>query len=142
MYSIYYCPNCGNATVLGVIEIFGQSFEAQERITKTVKEKIDNGGISPDEQKLCFICEEAEKRRYSKKLEKGQQNLIYCMNCFDWRISDVWQKFTFPQKESLRLLFLKRDLYLNADSVDECPRCVEINAFARERTANVCNDSY
>ena len=41
--SVYYCPGCGNTTVCGSIEIFGQSFEEQEKITKIVKEKLIRG---------------------------------------------------------------------------------------------------
>ena len=53
--SVYYCPNCGNTTVCGKIEIFGHSYKEQEKITRTVKEKISSGSISLKEQKFCFI---------------------------------------------------------------------------------------
>ena len=143
MSVVYYCPRCGNTIVYGIIEIFGSSFEEHEKVTKTVKGKINKGEISLDEQKICFFCEEMERRRDSKKLEKGKQNLIYyCKNCFDWRINDVWQGFTFQQKENLRLAFLENILFLDGEAIDECPRCVEINAFVRERTKNVYDDSY
>ena len=142
MSVVYYCPRCGNATVYGMIEIFGDSFEKQEKITKTVKEIILEGRVPLEEQKLCIICEEAEKRRDFKKLEKGQESIIYCINCFDLRINGIWQKFTFLQKENLRLAFLKGILFLDGEAIDECSRCVEINAFVRERKENVLNESY
>lgn len=140
--SVYYCPGCGNATICGKIEIFGDSFEKQEKITKIIKKRILEGRVPLEEQKLCFICEEAEKRRDFKKLENGQESIIYCINCFDLRIDGIWQKFTFFQKENLRSVFLKGLLFLEGDAIDECPHCVEISIFVRERMINFCNDSY
>ena len=140
--SIFYCPGCGNATVYGMIEISSDYFEKQKNITKTVKERILEGGIPLEEQKLCIICKEAKKRRDFKKLENRQESVIYCINCFDLKIDGIWQKFTFLQKENLRLAFLKDILFLNGEAINECPRCVEINTFVRERTENVYDDSY
>lgn len=142
--SVYYCPSCGNVTVCGKIEIFGSSFEEQEKVTKSVKKKIEEGNISLEEQKLCFICEEAERRRsfFREKIISGLSVVNSCVECFDLEINGVWQKFTHEQRGNLRKSFLNCSLYVNGEAVMECPSCVEIKAFVLLRTENVYNDSF
>ena len=65
-----------------------------------------------------------------------------CVECFDLQINGIWQRFTCKQREDLRRAFLIGSLYVSGEAIRECPSCVGINAFARERMENVCNDSY
>lgn len=127
MSTIYYCPGCGNVTVCGVIEIFGSSFEEQEKITATVKRMISDVKIPLEEQKLCFICEERIKRNSKKKIISGISGTSVvnsCVGCFDLQINGVWQRFTHKQKENLRKAFLSGSLYFDGEAISDCPSCV------------------
>ena len=135
--SIYYCPRCGNATAYGVL---GVSFKVTRLlILKMIKENQ----IKKDEQKLCFICEEIEKIKNSPKELYFTTPLVNsCVECFDLQINGIWQRFTCKQKENLRKAFLIGSMYINGEAIKECPSCVGINYFVRERTENVYKDSF
>ena len=131
--SVYYCPKCGNTTIHGAIEIFGSSFEKHENVTRIVKKRIKEGKICLDEQKICFVCEEVERRRnFKEKIVSTLSSVVNsCVECFDLQINGVWQRFTYEQKENLRKAFLIGSLYINGESVKECLHCQIVNSFAR-----------
>ena len=135
--SVYYCPNCGNCIQ------YGEFFLFFKKTRLLILKMIKDGQIKQEEQRFCFICEEAKKRRNSKeKITTGPLVVNSCVECFDLQINGTWQRFISEQRESLRRAFLAGSLYVNGEAISECPSCVETNAFVRERTENVYNDSY
>jgi len=103
---------------------------------------IKEGQIKKDEQKFCFICEEAKRKNSPKELPSTTPLVNSCVECFDLQINGIWQRFTYEQKENLRKAFLIGSMYVNGEAIKECPSCVGINYFVRERTENVYKDSF
>jgi len=134
--SVYYCPNCGNCTQYGALAVFFK--KTRLLILKMIKE----GQIKKDEQKFCFICEEAKRKNSPKELPSTTPLVNSCVECFDLQINGIWQRFTYEQKENLRKAFLIGSMYVNGEAIKECPSCVGINYFVRERTENVYKDSF
>ncbi len=133
---MYYCPRCGNCTQYGELFVFFKT--TRLLVLKMIKE----GKIKQNEQKLCFICEELEKLKSKKQAAIQEKSIVsYCFSCFDLQINGIWQMFTFEQKQNLSKI-LRNNFYFNGGVPMECPSCVEINSFIKERRENVYNDSF
>jgi len=103
---------------------------------------IKEGQIKKDEQKFCFICEEAKRKNSPKELPSTTSLVNSCVGCFDLQINGIWQRFTYEQKENLRKAFLIGSMYINGEATRECPHCQMVNSFVRERMENLLNDNF